>query len=370
MHKLFVVFGLFLFVFIQSVVFSPSSFAANNNLVISEVQMGGPGSGTTAEEYISIYNNSDMPVDVTGWCLQYAIYNKTDFLTPTTIACLSSSNINTRLMAPQKASIVVASNEFIAKRTVGYHVDANFAGGFLSGSNTGGTIRLVNGTVEVDKVGYGSSMNPETTPALFTPNNVDNRSIQRVGATIKQDTDNNSLDFTQFPIVTYQQGSVYEEIIQIDVCPNIPGMNTIPPIGYMQDTDGNCYEDVCDNVAVLQKVLPSGYYQDGIDCAVVQLKITELLPNASGSDTGKEFVEIYNPTSYSVDLGGYILQLGPNYSNNFVLPSFLLSPGNYAVFSDTQTNMTMPNTSASVKLLTPDSQIVDETASYSDPKDD
>lgn len=374
MHKLFLGIGLFLFVFIQTVVFSPSSFAASSNLVISEVQMGGPGSGTTGQEYIAIYNNSNVEVDVTGWCLQSAIYSKQDFTETSTLKlnlCVDAPNPNTRLILPSKGSFVVASNGFIATQAVGYRADLTFSTEAFSGSSTGGTLRIIDSNgVEIDKVGYGSSMNAEASPALFTPNNIDNRSIQRIGTTTKQDTDNNLLDFTQFPITSYKQGSLYEEAVIVDVCPNIPGLDTIAPIGYMQDTDGNCYEDVCDNIASLQKVVPNGYYRDGIDCKIVAIKITELLPNVSGSDTDKEFVEIYNPTNFAVDLGGYILQLGPSYSKNFVLPSFLLSPGSYAIFSDTQTTMTMPNTSASVKLLTPDSQEVDETASYSDPNDD
>ncbi len=371
MHKLFLGVGLFLFVFINAILFSQNTYASSDNLVISEVQMGGSGTGTTAEEYVAVYNNSDEAVDVTNWCLQYAVYSKSDFLNPSIIGCLVSSNSNVRLILPGKSSAVLASNEFVNKRATGYHTDVNFVGGILSGSSTGGTLRIINKNgFEIDRVGYGSSINPEASPALFTPNNVDNRSIQRIGAITKQDTDNNSIDFTQFPITTYEQGSVYEEAIPVDVCPNTPVLDITVPVGYMKDTDGNCYEDICDNIAGLQKVLLNGYYRDGIDCKIIGLKLTELLPNVSGSDTGNEFIEIYNPTNYQVDLVGYLLQLGPSYSKNFVLPSFVLAPNSFASLSDAQTTMTLPNTSASVKLLTPDGQTVDETATYQDPKDD
>lgn len=367
MHKLFVIFGLFILLLI----FSPSASANSNNLVISEVQMGGSGSGTTAEEYIAIYNNSNIDMDVTGWCLQYAVYSKLDFLDANTIGCIVPTNSNIRLILPANSNLIVASNELLAKQPLGYYVDLNFAGGSLSGSATGGTIRLVdNNGAEIDKVGYGQSANPETTPALFTPNNVDNKSIQRIGTVIKQDSDNNLLDFTQLPITSYKQGSLYEQIIQVDVCPNIPGLDVVPPIGYIQDIDGNCYEDVCDNIASLQKTVPAGLYKDVIDCFVIEIKITEMLPNTEGSDTGKEYIELYNPTSHDTNLSGYYLQIGPSFSKNYPLPDTVVAAGSYVYITDTQSGVTLPNSTASIKLYATSGQQIDETESYDSPTDD
>ncbi len=356
MHKFFLGLGLFLCVWI----FSPSVNAASNNIVIYQVQTGATGAaGDASSEFVSLYNNSNTRIEVTNW----QVMSNTNIL-----ASFTPSSANTKIYFEPYSFTTIASSTYKLPNGSSYipSVLPSFSGNKIVGSSASGvSLRLVDAnSVDVDSVNW-------TTDGASNMQILQRKTINLSPLTL-QDADNYS-DFDKVPQATAQIPSatlLTEETVVVDVCPNIPGLDTIPPVGYMQDTDGNCYEDVCDNVAGLQKVLPNGYYQDGIDCAVVQLKITELLPNVSGSDTGKEFVEIYNPTSHSVDLGGYILQLSPSYSNNFVLPSFLLSPGNYAVFSDTQTLMTMPNTSASVKLLTPDGHEVYETDSYSDPKDD
>lgn len=374
MLKLFVSFGFFICVLI----FSPSVGASSGNLVISEVQMGGSGAGTTAEEYISVYNNSTTPIDITNICLQYSTYNKVDFSPPTTIACALPSDIYTKLFLPAKSSLVAASNEFVNKQPVGYYADLVFTGGILSGSSTGGHIRVVDSNgQEIDKVGYGSAVNPETAPALFTPNNVDNRSIQRVGTTTKQDTNNNAIDFTQFPIAVYQQGSVYKEVIEVDVCPNIEGIQTTMPAGYLADSNGNCQKDVCANLDNLQVVIPDGYESlDGINCTAIPpenatLLITELLPNSASYDTGNEFIEIYNPNDRAISLKGYNLQLGPSFSKNYPLPADqTIAAKSYKAFSDIQTGLVLPNSSGFVRLIAPDGNTVSTTDIYSEPGED
>lgn len=356
MYKLFVAIGLFFCVLI----FSPPANAVSNNIIIYQVQTGATGvAGDASSEFVSLYNNSSTRVEVTNW----QVMSNTNIL-----ASFTPSSINTKIYFEPYSFTTIASNTYKLPNGSSYvpSVFPSFSGNKIVGSSSAGVnLRLVDGNnIDVDSVSW-------TTDGASNTQLLQRKTIS-TSPLMLQDTDSYS-DFDKVLQATAQipsATSLTEETAVVDVCPNISGLDTIPPIGYMQDVDGNCYEDVCDNVSGLQKTVPNGYYKNGIDCAVVELKITELLPNVSGSDNGKEFVEIYNPTSYSVDLDGYILQLGPNYSNNYVLPSHLLAPGSYAVFSDTQTSMTMPNTSASVKLLTPDSQEVDETASYSDPKDD
>lgn len=372
MHKLFLGMGLLLFAIFSLLIFSKPAMASVQGPVIYQVQVGGAGLATTNEELVSIYNNSPEPINISNWCLQYSTFsNGIDF---TKIACFEPPSTNYKLILPSFSNAVIASNEFVAKQTATYVVDAKFNGGLISGVS--GHIRLIDKTnQEIDRVGYdnmGSSLalHPESRAALFTPNITNNRTFQRIGDQIKQDTNDNLVDFSQMPINDLPVSDIFEERIPIDVCPNTPTLDLVVPVGYMQDTDGNCYEDVCDNITGLQKVVSSGYYRSGIDCHIVLLKINEVLPNVSGLDAGKEFIEIYNPTNYAVDLGGYQLQLGPSYSKNYPLPSVSLAGGEYVALSDSQTGITLPNSSASIKLLTPDGQTVDETDAYQDPDDD
>lgn len=356
MHKLFLGLGLFVFMGIIAVLTSQNVSAISNGPVVYQLQTQGSG-GVAVVEYVSVKNTSTIPVDVTNWCV---VYSSSTDITQTTLKCLTPPDVNTKIWLDGGGYISFATNEFLALH-FGYVPDGIFSAGIAASA---GHIKLVDANKDViDKLGWGSAASPETTA----------KTAHSSGSILQRndsDTDNNAVDFVQTTLGAIPVSGLYEEVIPVDQCPNTPDLDITIPIGYTKDTDGNCYEDVCDNISGLQKVLPNGYYQDGIDCVMIELKITELLPNVSGSDTDKEFVEIYNPTNYTVDLGGYILQLGPSYSKNYVLPSVVLLPNTSVYLSDTQTTMTLPNTTASVRLMTPDSQTVDETAIYLDPKDD
>ena len=355
MHKLFLGVGLFLFSFLVLILFPQTVFASTAGPVIYQLQTH--GSSIASAEYVSVKNNGTSEVDVSNWCM---VYSSSSDVTQTTLKCLTPPDVNTKIWLPANAYFSFTTNEFLTT-PLSYIPDGIFNAGMAA---TSGHIKLVDANKNViDKLGWGSALSPE---AVAKPAHSPGTILQRVGS----DTDNNLVDFTQTTLSSIPSSGLYEEVMPVDECPNIPGLDVAVPTGYMKDGDGNCYEDICDNVGGLQKVLPSGYYQEGIDCEILRLKLTELLPNVSGSDDGKEFIEIYNPTNYRVDLGGFLLQIGPSYSKNFVLPTFVLNPYNFASFSDTQTAVTLPNTSASVKLLTPDGQEVDETFTYQDPKDD
>lgn len=357
MYKLFLGVGLFLFSIIQVVFFSQNVYAISTGPVIYQLQTQGSGSAA-AVEYVSVKNNGPNDTDVSNWCITYS---SSSDITQTILKCLVPPNINTKIKLPSGGYFSFATNEFLAIHP-GYVSDGIFNAGIAA---TAGHVKLLDANKNiVDKLGWGSAVAAEGNAP--EPAHSAGNILQRTAA----DTDNNAADFTQTTLGTPVQSNLYEEAIPVDVCPNTPVLDITVPVGYMKDSDGNCYEDICDNIAGLQKVLLNGYYKDGIDCHIIGLKLTELLPNVSGSDTGKEFIEIYNPTNYQVDLAGYLLQLGPSYSKNFILPSFTLAPNSFASLSDNQTAMTLPNTTASIKLLTPDGQTVDETAPYQDPKDD
>lgn len=354
-HKLFLGLGI-VFVFIQAVVFSQHVSAVSSGPVIYQLQTQGSGS-TASVEYVSVKNSGLTDIDVTNWCV---VYSSSSDATQTNLKCLTPPDANTKLVLASGGYFSIATNEFLAINS-GYVPDGIFTAGIAASS---GHIKILDPSKNVvDKLGWGSAASPETTAkTAHSPGSI----LQRTGG----DTDNNSVDFTQTTLASIPSSGLYEEVVPVDLCPNTPGSDITVPAGYIKDVDGNCYEDVCDNIAALQKTIPNGYYRDGIDCKVIELKISELLPNAGGSDTGKEFIEIYNPTIHTVDMSGYLLQLGPAYSKSYVLPSFALNPNSFASFSDLQTKITLPNTSASVRLLTPDNQLVDETASYQDPGDD
>lgn len=348
---------LFLTVFVLSLsLLSCDVFASSAGPVIFQLQTQGNNSQASYSsiEYISIRNDAPQDVEVTNWCIVYA---SSSDVTQTQLVCLAPPTINTKLWLSTNGYITLSTQEFITSHP-GFSPSAIFSAGIAASA---GHIKLLDAQKNVvDKLGWGSAASPEgQARTAHTPGAI----LERTGA----DTDNNKNDFTQTTLVVLLASGIYEEEIPVDICPTTPELDLMVPIGFMKDTDGNCYEDQCDNMSGLQKTLPAGYYKQDIDCHVVLLQLSELLPNVTSYDTGKEFIELYNPSSNTVSLSGYSLQLD---TKTVLLPDIEITPGAYLALSDTQTTIVLPNTSGTVKLLGPDGTVIDESAVYTNPLDD
>jgi hypothetical protein len=324
--------------------------------VISAAQLGGSGSGTSQQEVFQIYNNSNDDIDVTNWCLESG---------SSTLACFVSPDSNTKLILEAKQAILIGSSQFhLAYPLV--NLDYVYSASNIPGTN--GSLRIINSsTALIDQLGWGSEIGEGNS---IQGNLAGGKAYLRVsndGGITLQDTNYNAADFIvgDLPQVLIG-GGIYEQEVITDACPNVDGFQNEVPIGFMKNVDGGCYEDICDNISGLQIILPSGYYKDGIDCHIVPLYLSELLSNASGVDTGKEFIEIYNPTQYTTSLSGYKLQFG---SKTVALPDMEIAPATYVALSDLQTGITLTNTSGTLKLLGPDLTQLDVTT-YQDARDD
>jgi len=80
--------------------------------------------------------------------------------------------------------------------------------------------------------------------------------------------------------------------------------------------------------------------------------LNEVLYDASGTDLGKEWIELYSAGRYPVDVGGFVVQVADTvYSNAYVFPSntwidpgrFLLVGGSLVTNRDLEVDFTMPN---------------------------
>lgn len=80
--------------------------------------------------------------------------------------------------------------------------------------------------------------------------------------------------------------------------------------------------------------------------------LNEVLYDASGTDLGKEWIELYSAGRYPVDVGGFVVQVADTtYSNAYVFPSntwidpgrFLLLGGSLVTNRDLEVDFIMPN---------------------------
>ena len=338
--------------------------AASTNIVIYQLQTGSSSAAT--EEFISVYNNNPYSWDVTGWCITKS---SSSDATQAQLGCIVSPEPNVKIMLPSHAFLTLGTNEFIVTHT-GFTPDIVFNANLATAS---GHIRVLDrDKQEIDRLGWGTAVHPEGTSA---PAHASGKILQRQieeGFALK-DTDNNSNDFAQTILPALVQSSLYEEEIPTDLCGNINGLQATLPPGFLFDQSGNCQQDVCSNVDLLQIDVPDGYVSelDGT-CSLVPLEgatlvISELLPNVTSYDTGKEFIEIYNPNDRAIDLKGYVLQLGPSFAISYTLPDQTILPGAYMSFSDSITNLVLSNTSASLRLVAPNGNVVSEAEMYLSP---
>src|ERR1700757_3794737 len=124
---------------------TPAAHAAPSSSIVIE-QMYPGSSGALTQEFIELYNNSSMPVDVTGWCVYYV---SSSGATTTKLACLTAPDSSTRLWVKAGGYVVFASNEYKAAQPV--NADATFNGAM---SSSAGHVRLTDAAgSEIDRIG-------------------------------------------------------------------------------------------------------------------------------------------------------------------------------------------------------------------------
>jgi hypothetical protein len=354
----------------------PSNYviAVSNSVVISKIQTGGSGSGTTLQEYVQIFNNSENEVNITNWCLQFS--SDTNILTADyrEIICLEKLELSIDYVLKPNSYALFVSSVFSSENLLIYN-----DGIFSNNTNipgTNGSVRLINdNNIVIDMVGWGNGISETTALSSLSGGNIFLRKIDGVSLI---DSDNNSLDFdTIVSPSLLEGGGISEILVQVDVCENIPDLQIEIPYGYLVDEDGFCKLDVCPNLDELQVIIPEGYQKlsSSINCTLVPLEsavllITELYPNAPSTDAGNEFIEIYNPNNRTIDLKGYKIQVGPSFTKEYVFDSGGIGSGQYKTIKDTQSGIVLPNTSGvKLRLVSPAGGVVSETAVYSNASD-
>lgn len=92
--------------------------------------------------------------------------------------------------------------------------------------------------------------------------------------------------------------------------------------------------------------------------------INELYPDptADQSESSDEFIELYNPNSYDVDLNGWLLKDASE--NTYIIKAKTISAGGYISIMSAESHLSLNNTGDTIRLMSPSSQLIDETADY------
>ncbi|MBC7459321.1 lamin tail domain-containing protein [Candidatus Saccharibacteria bacterium] len=305
---------------------SPPSYAASASVVLTHIQAGGSGAAT--QEFISFYNMSPADVDISGWCLT----NKANLV----FACVTVATGSSRYL-PAYSRSIIASTSYAALFPASTFTSTYIPTSQSSGSITGGsdTITLINELgVAVDQHSWVSSITGGMVAERKTVSGV------------YVDTDS-ATDWRTTTSMGNLADQTRLEVDTTDVCPNLVDQQVTIPTGYEINLAGECVKK-----------------------EIVKLVITELLANAIGSDSGHEFIELYNPNQVAVTLSDYQLFIGLASYDVYQFPSDLVIPaGGYLVILQSMIPYSLLNTSSSMMIANTEGIIVSQIDPYLDPKD-
>ena len=308
---------------------TPTHASSAQSVVLTYVQATGPFGAR--DELITLYNNGLAEVNITDWCLK----NKA----AVAFACFSiedTPGVKTQFILPGYSTATVASFDFMGSRAYAeemvtrmYEVTSQSSGSIVGSSDV---ITLVDANGEtIDSWLWGSA--PPSGKAWM-------RAKILTGPDIYA-TNGASLDWS---VVTFQalpSNMIEQRTIEVED-PSDPEPGTDPE----------------------QETPP-------IESSLSTVQISEILANASGSDTGKEFIELYNPHPTEAQfLDGLRLRIGLETEKWYSFPvGVAIPPGGYLAFTDADLGFTLPNTQGSVQLYQGNGALGDRI-DYIAPKDD
>ncbi len=373
MYKYIFIFSILLALSLPQKIFATEP-STGSGLVITRVQT--KDSESAKNELIEIYNNSDQVIDITGWSVRCGSKNSLEDPLSSVpkpkpsrkLVPFDSNEVGVKLFLGSQNFLLLASKEY---------VDSGFKADFTFSSYLADEDRWVaifdDKEQVIDLVEWGKNENESLTAegseqAILPPGGglIQRRKIEESDSLEFQDTDNNKADFIIPEIIDkYFYGDIFEVF---DACLNIPGFQENVPFGYERDAvSGNCYVDLCPNLPGIQEDLPPGYRQDELDnCYLPKLEINELLPDPNGADSNNEFIELFNPHSFSINLGSYVLTVG---SKKYQLPAdMVIDAYGYLAIYNEFIKFTLVNTTSQVTLESIFGEPIDGAITYSNPK--
>jgi hypothetical protein len=320
-------YGLFLglVVLTGSACVSPTH-ASSASIVISSVRAGSVSSAT--EEGVAVYNNSSLDVTITNWCVTNKSHIK--------FACFTPKVLSDEIILPAQGFATAVSSKMLGTTDPSLHTVIYEPGSGSSGSivASADSISLIDEKeMVIDQFAWTSSI---------TSSQQWSRLKTAQDSQLYVDTDNS----TDWQKATYISFPTSQVVYFEHVSDELPDNSTDEP-------------EPPDEAEVIVEEPASEQ---------LPIVITELLPNAEGSDTGKEFIELFNPNeSGGVQLKGYKLLYGSKLEKNVVLGDFYLTAGQYLLITNVLVKFSLVNTSSQVALVNSLGVTVNETPMYSSP---
>lgn len=327
-------------------------------------------------DFVEIFNPLSIDQDVTGWKLQYRSATATGtstWTTKRTVACAAD--------APVGCTVVVAAGGHLIFST--YDLP-NIEGEQLMStglSDTGGQLRILQPAIETtpqivhDLVGYGTAAEAEGGLAAPAPL-PDETAVRLVdSAQLPIDSNVNQADFAVLPVGCYGPGG-QPGLPVLNLCLPAPDPQPDPvpapepdptptptPTPSPEPTPTPAPEPT---PTPTPAPTPTPTPEPSPTANYASLEITEIFPDPAMPQTDdlNEFIEVHNPHSTPVNVGGYVLQAGSDFHYQYTFPTMSIEAGRYVAIVSEGSHISLSNSGTSVRLLSPSGEVLDEVASY------
>ena len=309
----------------------------NTQALVSQVQVRKYSANdqlSHLHEAVIIKNDSEDELDITNWCIYYASV-AADFSdgTKRKIGCFTPANSSEKLFLEGNSIVRLGSFEASFFDPSIFYLPS-FSQGL---GNEKGKILLLDGGVEKDRVEWGVHPNALDLKggAVF------GRKVDDRGVLIYTGISNNDFKIIENIDITSRAGIIKKT----DVC--------LETTGFQLNIEECTASSPTNNPSLEDYVAP-----------VHTLQITEFFANPSGTDTGKEFIELYNFGDGSVNLAEYTLIVeGSSASSKKThkLPDMSIQRNEYiALYNNTPLTFSLNNTAGKISIMH-SSQVVDES---------
>jgi len=320
-------------------------------IIINEV-FPNPDGSDSENEWIELKNTSDKKIDISGWKISDATKRKYiiedtqiksgDFIvfyrSQTKIALNNSGQEFVRLYNPDGCTVDEISYEGKVASDISYALSDTWQW------TTNPTPKEKNIII---------SPNSDPIAVIDAPTEINVNDIVTFDASDSNDADGDELIYNwNLSDGTFSTSTTFDHIfniadqyeVELIVTDILGGRDTAKMTINVLDID-NTFVDITPP-------------PQPIDSNAI-IMLSEFLANPVGSDS-QEWIEIYNPTEWPIDLTGWQLDDSDGGSKPFILTDFTIESKQHLVFNRADTKLALNNSDDAVRLFDPAGNIVDQ----------
>lgn len=336
--------------------------AKRDDILITEIYPNPPGPDSDTE-FIELKNAAKADLDLTGWKLTNGA--KQNFILPSltmspgsivvfyrqqTKLALNNRKDTITLYSPSNRIINQVSYSHNARETESYQFDS---ADYRWADPTPKTIATTTASTPPHAVAYGPTEAVINEIIMFDGS--DSTDLQNRPIALDWQFGDGQSRSGELVRHQYQTAGKYQVVLTAKTNDQQTSSTTLT----INITDPNSFAATTTATSTTEEIKQNDSEINLTSTA--EIIISEYLPNPLGSDTDNEFIELYNDGSMPINLDGWQLDDDITGSQPFFIHDTVIEPNQYRAFFRTETKIALNNDGDSVRLFSPNGNIVDES---------